>query len=704
MISSRVLPVALGALALLFNHCGGDGRAPRAASQPVPVFIISIDTLRSDRLPVYGYAKGVTPAIDRFRKDAILFRAAFTHSPLTLPSHVSLMTGQLPYRHGVRDNMGYALGIEPLTLPAILKSHGYATGAAVSSAVLRRDTGIARGFDVYDDVMTVSEQQTINSWTRDGDVTRAQLTKWLDSPAGGERFAFLHLYEPHAPYAPPEPYASTFADPYDGEIAYADEITGRFLDELRARGLYDRALIVLMSDHGEGLGDHGELEHGVLLYREAIQVPLLVKLPNAERGGEEIATPAAIADIMPTILARAGFERPSGLDGVDLISAPVDPRRTIYSESYFQRLHYGWRELVSLIGERHHYIEASSAELFDYKADPGEREDIAEQQRRVVAARRTEAAAIKGAHSFEAPRVASPEDAAKLAALGYLGSGAVDANGPLPDPRDEIEALTLVGRGSACLQRGEYDEAIDAGRRLLAHNPDFVHGWGLIGAAYQRSGKRELALGALREQMKRSPGNAQVALTMATLFAELGRYDEAKAHASLALEAAPAFARELLANVAIAEGKLDVAEAEAKACLAIEPANVQALMLLASVRHEQERFAEELVLLERTRATMTTYRMPAARDFEFRYGEALLRLGRVRDAEESFRAETEAYPDNLRAWASLAIVVAGQGRTVEAGEVLNLAKKTNPGKAMSNLAKEALQVIQQGETARRTAR
>lgn len=696
--------MALGAVALLLNHCGGESGAKSARAQPVPVFIISIDTLRSDRLPAYGYSKGSTPSIDRFRKDAVLFHAAFSHSPLTLPSHASLMTGHLPYRHGVRDNLGYALGGETQTLAAMLKSRGYATGGAVSSAVLRRDTGIARGFDLYDDVMSVSTQQTINSWARDGDVTRTMLTKWLDTPAGGERFGFLHLYEPHVPYAPPEPYASRFADPYDGEIAYADAITGRFLDELRARGLYDRSLIVLMSDHGEGLGDHGELEHGVFLYREAIQVPLLVKLPNGERAGETIEAPVAIADIMPTILARIGIERPEGLDGIDLFSTSLDASRTIYSESYFQRLHYGWRELVSLVGSRHHYIEANSVELFDYRADPGERSNIANEQRRVVAEGRNEVAEVARSHPFEPPRVANPEDVAKLAALGYLGSGPVDAKGQLPDPKDEIEALTLVGQGSAFLQRGEYEKAIDAGRRLLAHNPDFIHGWGLIGAAYQRAGKREKALDALREQMNRSPGNPQVALTMATLLAELGRYDEARAHASLAIPAAPAFARELLANIAFAEGKLDAAESEARACLELEPASVQALMLLAGVRHEQARFAEELELLDRARSTVAAYRMPAVGDLELRRGEALLTLGRVSEAEASFRAETESHPHNVEAWAKLALVIAGQGRTAEAGTTLKLARQRNPGKPMADLAAEVLRVIEDGETARRAVR
>ena len=290
-----------------------------SAAPDTPVFIISIDTLRADHLPAYGYAKGSTPGIDRFRKDAVLFRSAFSHVPLTLPSHASLMTGLLPYRHGIRDNVGYTLKPEQKTLASILKENGYATGGSVSSFVIRGETGINRGFDEYDDLMTVSPMETLTSWTRDGDLSRELLEKWLDRNAGPRVFGFLHLYEPHGPYTPPEPFKSRFAsEPYDGEIAYADAIVGKFLDDLRAKGLYDRALIVLMSDHGEGLGDHGELAHGVLLYNEAIQVPLLVKLPGGERAGQEVTSVASIVDLLPTILGRVGIAAPQGLDGVDL--------------------------------------------------------------------------------------------------------------------------------------------------------------------------------------------------------------------------------------------------------------------------------------------------------------------------------------------------------------------------------------------------
>ena len=212
--------------------------------------------------------------------------------PLTLPSHASLFTGLLPYQHGVRDNLGYRLGKDHPTLATRLKASGYATGAAISAIVLDRGTGIGEGFDFYDDAIEARESaQAIGQLQRSGDDTRRRLESWIGSrPSDGRLFAFFHLYEPHSPYDPPEPLKGRYrSNPYDGEVAAADAITGRFLDFLRERKIYDRALIVFLSDHGEGLGDHGEDEHGIFLYREAIRIPLFVKLPGGRRAGERVA-------------------------------------------------------------------------------------------------------------------------------------------------------------------------------------------------------------------------------------------------------------------------------------------------------------------------------------------------------------------------------------------------------------------------------
>ncbi|HET7710499.1 MAG TPA: sulfatase, partial [Thermoanaerobaculia bacterium] len=279
----------------------------RIADANTPIILISIDTLRSDRLSCYGYNRGSSPNIDAFRRDAILFERAYSHCPMTLPSHASIFTGLLPTEHGVRNNIGYAFPRERLTtLAEIFRGRGYRTAAAVSSYVLRSETGIDDGFELYDDAIPVAAEGAASQHQRPGQATLSAASKWLEKNHGGPLFFFFHIYEPHAPYEPPEPYKSRHQDPYDGEVAAADAITGAFLDSLKRLGIYDRAAIVLLSDHGEGLWDHGEDQHGVLLYRESVQVPLLIKLPRSERAGTTVSRPAQLADVFHTLLALGG--------------------------------------------------------------------------------------------------------------------------------------------------------------------------------------------------------------------------------------------------------------------------------------------------------------------------------------------------------------------------------------------------------------
>ena len=254
------IKLGVGALvALTLFSCKGNRTLP-AASPGTPVFLISIDTLRSDRLPVYGYKGVQTPNIDALRGDGILYERAYSHCPLTLPSHASVLTGLLPADSGIRDNIGFALDAKIPTLPALLKANGYATGAAVSAFVLRKDTGIGRGFDFYDDqVEPIGDSTVIARVQRTGSETLAAARKWLSERGDDEPFFFfLHTYDPHTPYAAPEPFRSQYKDAYDGEIAYTDRVVGELISDLKARGIYDRALIIFMSDHGEGLNEHGE--------------------------------------------------------------------------------------------------------------------------------------------------------------------------------------------------------------------------------------------------------------------------------------------------------------------------------------------------------------------------------------------------------------------------------------------------------------
>ncbi|MEO6486912.1 MAG: sulfatase-like hydrolase/transferase [Thermoanaerobaculia bacterium] len=690
------------ALALLLISLALSCRRFEERAEPradVPVFIISIDTLRSDRLPAYGYGKGSTPAIDAFRKDAILFRHAFSPCPLTLPSHASLFTGEPPYIHGLRNNLGYTLEPSHRSLASVLKEKGYETGGAVSTFVLRKETGIAAGFDFYDDFMTHSPLESATSWQRDGDLSRQALSTWIETTHSTKVFGFLHLYEPHSPYSAPTAYSDN-RDPYDGEVSYADAIAGRFLDELKKRGLYDSALVIVLSDHGEGLGDHGEKEHGIFLYRESLQVPLLVKLPGGKRAGESVDRTVALTDVVPTVMEVVGIEGHSA--AISLLAAAPATERHVYSETYYPRLQYGWSELLSMIGTDLHYIHAPKAELYRYRVDGAERQNVVAESRRGAASFRQELRKISDGHPFAQPRAADPEDAKKLAALGYVGS-TVSASGVLPDPKDKLDVLRAFGSASDHFRSGQYAKAAAMMEELMRANPDFISGWGLLAESYRKLGRQELALETLRIQMNHSPGNSQVALSLADLLREMGRYREAREHALLAKESGAAFVHETLAMIALAENDLEQADREAVASLASEPDRIQALMLRSQIRRLRKRPAEELAFLEKASEVVRRRHLPAIRDLEFRRGEALLQRGRVPQAEQAFRAETIGFPSHLKAWANLALMVGVQGRRAEARSILDEAMRRNPGREVRKLAVETLLTMNDREGAREVA-
>lgn len=665
--------------------CGGSPHA--GAHRDVPIFIISIDTLRSDHLAAYGYRAGRTPALDRFRADSILFARAFSHCPQTLPSHATLLTGQLPADNGVRDNIGYILRAGALTLPRLLKQQRYATGAAVSSYVLRRATGIDQGFDFFDDNVENDRGSNQSSTKRDGDRTRQALEQWLDQRQGDRIFALLHLYEPHAPYEPPAEYSDL--KKYDGEIAYADAIVGRFLESLRRRNLYERAFIVIMSDHGEGLGDHGEEEHGVLLYREALQVPLMIKLPSQMRRGTFVNAPAALSDLAPTVLAVAGMASPSVMQGVNLLTT-MDVSREIYSETYFPRLHLGWHELTSLTGTRFHLIEGRARELFDDATDARETVNVADSNRRVFAAMSSRLTRFPT--RFSPPSAVDPDDQRKLAALGYIGAS-IGSGPDLPDPKDKIHSLSLLHRAVDELKSGNDAQAERTLQELVRESPNMVDAWALQARIYRSRGDNKRALESLHTAMKLFPNDANVALALSDLLLATGDLSSARKHAELGIAGNPTLAHEQLARIALKSGDLANAGREAAAALSASPHRTATMRLIAEVNRREQRWQDELTLLDQAAAEIQSRHMRSEQGLSFDRGEALLHLQRGPEAEEAFAAEVRDFPQNLQAWADLAVVRAAKGDIVAARGTLQEMLRANPNADARRIARETTNAL-----------
>jgi arylsulfatase A-like enzyme len=396
--------LAIAATVLGGVGCGVDERAQtdtpaatepleRAARRDLNIVLVTIDTLRTDRLSCYGSDRVDTPNIDSFAEEGVLFTNAATTVPFTLPAHSSILTGLYPPGHGVRENVGYTLDPRVPTLAEVLSTAGWSTAGFISAFVLDGRWGIARGFDHYFDDFDLSgfESANLSSVQRTGDVTVAEAIRWLDRrPSDRPFFLWLHLYDPHDPYEPPEPYKSAFATrPYDGEVAFTDSLIGEFRKALEDRGLLGSTMVILTSDHGEGLGDHGEASHGFFLYDTTVHVGLIVRLPGGEPAGRTVDAAVSHVDLMPTILDAVNVDPPRPVHGESLIplieGGDRDPSRGVYSESLYPLLHYGWAPLRAYRTEDHKLVSAPRPEVFDVRADPREEHDLSLVQPAVLA-------------------------------------------------------------------------------------------------------------------------------------------------------------------------------------------------------------------------------------------------------------------------------------------------------------------------------
>ncbi len=671
---TALLPALLSLLAACIAAVSC-GRPPTGGSQAgveagaykgAPIVLISIDTLRSDHLPAYGYRRVETPAIDALRRDAVLFARAYSHVPLTLPSHCSILTGRLPGEHGVRDNVGYHFDAAAWSsLPLVLKRAGYATGGAVSAYVLRGETGISRGFDYWDSQVAIQLSAGLAQSRRPGQETARLALDWLRGVAGRQFFLFLHLYEPHSPYTPPEPFASRYKDsPYDGEIANADAVVGGVLAELKRLGVYDHAIVVLLSDHGEGLGEHGEAEHGMLLYRTTLQVPLLLKLPGSRLGGTSVEAPAQLVDVYPTLLSLVALAPPPGLPGRSLLElrGGAGGDRELYAETSYPRLHFGWSELSSLIRGRFHYIHGPDPELYDLDADPAEVHEARERERRSFADLRGRIARYQ--KPLQAPAAVDAETARQLAALGYA-AGVVQgaAGGPAIDPKSHLASLADLNVAMRLFFRRQYAEAVPVFRRALAANPKTVDAWEHLGEALEQLGRLDEALAAHEEAMKVSGGVANVALSTSALLLRLGRFDEARKHAELAQQVSPGEAQSLLAEIALAQHQTAAAERAARAALAAGDDAMTPRLALAEVLVAEGRLADALSQTDQVLAVLA--RRAPGQGFPKLWwvrGDILARLQRDAEAEQAFWREIQSFPADTHTYASLALLYASEGK------------------------------------------
>jgi choline-sulfatase len=655
-----------------------------------PIVLISIDTLRADHLPIYGYRRVKTPTIEALAADGLVFDRAYAHSPQTLPSHVSILSGRLPFEHGVRDNVGFTVRANEATLPVLLRPLGFATAGVVSAYVMREETGIGRGFDYFDASLPPSSGEVaLGELQRDGTASLEVAKRWLDGQRSDRFFLFFHIYEPHSPYAPPARFRQWA--PYDGEIAYADEIVGRLIAALKERRLYDQALVILLSDHGEGLGDHGEQEHGLFLYSETIRVPLVIKLPYQQGAGRRIAEPVQHIDLVPTILDLLHSPGPQGLRGRSLRPLFDDGsmrEQPLYAEALYARYHLGWSELYALTDARYRFIRAPRDELYDLAQDPGERRNIAGDRGTTRAAMRGELDRLLRDSTIQAPREVGADVQERLRALGYVGTQPTISPTPgldtLPDPKDKVHVLERYRTAIAQVQAGRFDEALAGFRTIVAENPGMADVWSEIAGLLVRRGRTEEAVAAYKRLVEVAPQDPSALISVADGLLKLGRLDEARAQAALAAETIPggearwrAKAHQTLAMIALARKDSPQARAEAKLARDADPSLPFPAFVEGLIRYNAGEFAAAVPFFEEA-LTESASRTIQLGDLRYYLGDSLGRLERYDEAERQFRDEVRLFPHNLRARAGLAMLYRATGRLDASNHAVESIVKISP--------------------------
>ncbi len=563
----------------------------------------------------YGYEQIQTPALDSIAKEGIRFTQAFTPSPITNSSHTSILTGLLPSSHGVSD-FGVPLAPTHPTLAELLATRGYHTAAFIGAVILDSKSlapGLDRGFEFYDNFP--EHASTKSRWgrlERRGLEVEQHAEAWLSKHPDGVHFVWAHFYDPHDPYEPPAPYSNIYKDRlYDGEIAYADSALGHFLAYLKKQGWYDGALIVVVGDHGEGLGEHHEDTHGIFLYDSTTHVPLLVKLPNGRAAGKGIDAQVRTTDIVPTILNLLGLPMPEKLDGTSLtplFTGGEATSRTVFGQTDYP-LRFGWAPLRSVRTEAFKFIEAPKPELYDLRSDSRELQNKYEPWDAEVQELRKALAELKAqspASGNTSASSVSPDTIDELRALGYLGpadaGSATNVPEPslLPDPKDKIEEQNLLHAAMLATENEQPAQARAALEKLLQMDEKSATALTQLGRLEMTSGNYKKAAEYLRRAHELRPDDPAGALDYARALEANHDPNSARdvLNASLKTNPHQFAARLLLGQIYFRSGDAEAALDHLEAAALLQPENVEAKTSLAKVLITQKKFADVVELLE----------------------------------------------------------------------------------------------------------
>ncbi|TNF73526.1 MAG: tetratricopeptide repeat protein [Acidobacteria bacterium] len=575
--------------------------------------LVTIDTVRADYLSCNGSTKVRTPHLDALARGGVNFTRTRASVPLTLPSHASILMASYPLTHTVRDNGSFLLPEDRLTLPEVLANQGYETAAFIGSFVLDRRFGLAQGFDLYDD-RTWSDVSMLENLEaeRNAGAVFAVFDDWLDQR--GERspfFAWVHLYDPHAPYEPPELYRSRYPnDPYAGEVAYADDIIGRIVGELETQGLGSQTIVAVIGDHGEGLGEHEEGTHSLLIYNSTLHVPMLIRAPGLIPEGKVVDRLTRTIDLAPTLLDLMGIAVDLG-EGVSLrhlieVGEGIEPDepssdRPVYSESLYPRLHLGWSELRALESGDYKLIQGPEQELYDMVRDPRESENLVAQQPQIVTELQRQLEQLTAGDAIAEAASIDPEAIAKLRSLGYLsgsdtGPTALDEGASI-DPKSKMADWARIQRGIFEFSRGNHGAAASIFEEVLATNTDVLLVYDYLGSSYMGLEQWSRAERVYREALAKGLVSAQFHLDLGLIHEHRGEAVPAmrELRAALAIDSTNVTARFHLGNLLRRAGRMEQAIEQYRQAIGVNPDYVYAWnglgMTLAAVDRQPEALA-----------------------------------------------------------------------------------------------------------------
>ncbi|TNF82720.1 MAG: tetratricopeptide repeat protein [Acidobacteria bacterium] len=655
------------------------------------VILVTIDTLRADRLSSYGNPVPLTPNIDAVVGEGIRFANAASTVPFTLPAHSSIMTGTYPPYHGVRENVGYTLDESIPTLAEWLGNRGFSTGGFVSAFVLDSRWGIARGFDTYYDDFDLDEMKgNLGSVQRDGRETIEAAVQWLDSPPESPFLLWLHLFDPHDPYTPPEPFRSQYPRrPYDAEVAYTDSLIGDFRGALEERGLLDNSLLILTGDHGEGLGQHKEGFHGFFVYDSTVHVPLIIRLPAGRLGGRLVEEVVSHVDLLPTILEATGHEIPSGVQGrslLPLVLGEDEPsERSVYTESLYPLLHYGWSPLRSIRTRTHKFIDAPDPELYDLTADREESENVLLKDRRLARElkdRLTELVAEIEREGIDRAGTADldEETLQQLRALGYVaGQGGVaaeeESDQPRADPKERIELHRAIMAAQSDLGRENPEQAARRLEEVLEIDPTIIDAHQMLGTIASQREDFEGAIGHFRRALELDSDHTTSLFGLAGSYRRLGRLDEALVGFRRLLDLNPGDSK---AIVAIAQIHVD--RDERREAIALLEEATQSPEAVAILFHQ---LGELLVLEGRTEEAHRSFEQAAKKNEELaqpRFNLAVLEeeAGNLARAVDLYEETIELAPNHFEAQFNLGRLYGLRGNLDRQQKLYEAALSSNP--------------------------